>query len=279
MSDPLRTDPSRVNARSESDRTAKIEQLLLDGLDHYFNGQYEQAINVWTRALFLDRSHPRARAYIERARAALAEQQRQSEELLHSGTEAFDRGESREARRLLEDALRRGAPPDEALALLGRLDRIEPHSSPSATSATTLDIERHTAIQWTAEPPGTSSRWWFGALGAAFTLAVAAWLLAVAGMESALPFGNNSTDLLPALRSEQAPLPIPLRGAVALERARALAASGRLHDALAVLDTVRITDPERGEADRLTGDIQRRLIEFAPSLPAQPVEPAQEPQP
>ena len=50
---------------------------------------YEHAINVWTRALFLDRSHARARAYIERARSALAERQRESEELLQNGVAAF----------------------------------------------------------------------------------------------------------------------------------------------------------------------------------------------
>ena len=38
------------------------QHLLLAGLDHYFSGRYEQAIDVWTRALFFDRSHARARA-------------------------------------------------------------------------------------------------------------------------------------------------------------------------------------------------------------------------
>src|SRR5439155_16571767 len=69
MSDPLRTDVSRAFPGAEADRDAKIEQLLLVGLDHYFAAQFDQAINVWTRALFLDRSHARARAYIERARS------------------------------------------------------------------------------------------------------------------------------------------------------------------------------------------------------------------
>ena len=76
MSDPMPTDQSRaVDAMSDADRDAKIEQLLLVGLDHYFAAQYDQAINVWTRALFLDRSHPRARAYIERARSAQVDQE------------------------------------------------------------------------------------------------------------------------------------------------------------------------------------------------------------
>src|SRR3954463_7911415 len=127
MSDPLRTDASRAHAdvTSEPDRDGKIEQLLLVGLDHYFAARYELAINVWTRALFLDRSHPRARAYIERARGALAEKQRESEELLQKGVAAFERGDAGEARRLLQVARAHGAPTDEALAVIERMNRLD----------------------------------------------------------------------------------------------------------------------------------------------------------
>src|SRR5437667_6463540 len=117
MSDPLRTESSRAPEAAGTDRDTKIELLLLAGLDHYFVAQYEQAINVWTRALFLDRSHARARAYIERARSALAERQRESEELLQHGVDAFRRGDGDEARRLLQAAIEGGAPSEEALAV------------------------------------------------------------------------------------------------------------------------------------------------------------------
>src|SRR5207237_586250 len=142
MSDPLRTDGTRTHGgappgdRDAPDRDAKIEQLLLLGLDHYFAAQYDQAINVWTRALFLDRSHARARAYIERARGALAERQRKSEELLHTGVAAFERGEGGEARRLIHEAIDGGAPSDEALAVLDRLNRLE--------AAATIDLPART---------------------------------------------------------------------------------------------------------------------------------------
>src|SRR5438132_3567382 len=95
MSESSRSDsaPGHDSATSPAgnDRDAKIEQLLLVGLDHYFATQYQEAINVWTRALFLDRSHPRARAYIERARTALAERQRQRSEERRVGKECRSR--------------------------------------------------------------------------------------------------------------------------------------------------------------------------------------------
>src|SRR3954466_159258 len=123
MSAPLRTETSRLpEPASRAERDAKIEQLLLAGLDHYFAGQYDQAINVWTRALFLDRSHARARAYIERARSAQAERQRESEALLHDGAAALLRGDCPEARRLLDAAVSGGAASDEVLALRERVE-------------------------------------------------------------------------------------------------------------------------------------------------------------
>src|SRR3954462_10140848 len=140
-SDPLRTDSSQAPAAPDADRDAKIEQLLLAGLDHYFAAHYELAINVWTRALFFDRSHARARAYIDRARSALAERQRQAEELLHGGTAAFRRGDAGEARRLLQAAIDGGAPLEDAFPMLERLNRMEP--APAAPPPMRVAGERH----------------------------------------------------------------------------------------------------------------------------------------
>jgi hypothetical protein len=58
-------------------------------------------------------------------------------------------------------------------------------------------------------------------------------------------------------------LPLPRRGEMALGRARSLAASGRLREALAVLETVRPADPQKPEAERLRGDIQHQLLGLA----------------
>jgi tetratricopeptide (TPR) repeat protein len=260
MSDPLRTDAAS-DVQSGAEREAKIEQLLLTGLDHYFDGQYEQAINIWTRALFLDRGHARARAYIERARSALAEQQRESEELLQRGLAAFDRGASDEARRLLEAAITRGAPPDEALSVLDRIHRLDP----AQAAADAVDDFRDERPAW-IDPPRTSP--------VVRTLRFGAWLmlagavvtgaLIVAGVVPLEWPWSRTPPVAPFQSTVQAPvdpaLAVVRRGERALARARLFARSGRLHDALASLDQVTMTDEEKGEADRLRGEIQRQLL-------------------
>src|SRR4029453_9147505 len=124
MTDALRSDRPSLPDLSDRDRDARIEELLLTGLDHYFAGRHDLAINIWTRVLFLDRAHGKARAYIERARSALAERQREAEELLQTGADALTRGDRVTARELLTSAERAGGS-DETGAVLRRLERLE----------------------------------------------------------------------------------------------------------------------------------------------------------
>jgi tetratricopeptide (TPR) repeat protein len=255
------------------DRDAKIEQLLLAGLDHYFAAQYEQAINVWTRALFIDRSHARARAYIERARSALAERQRQSEEMLHDGVAAFQRGDGIEARRLLEAAIAGGAPSDEALPLLERLERTSvPGRGRSAAPGPRSPLPQERLTDRVVARPGAA----FAAVLFIGLLSLGAYVGSArrADWRGVLPVFDDE----PAIGAAAAPLPpdlslpLPRRGELLLARGRMLATSGRLHEALTVLDQIRPTDPQKEEADRMRGEIQRQLLALTPLPPAPPGE-------
>ena len=144
--DPPGGSPADIDER---ERSSRIEQLLLAGLDHYFAGQYEQAIDVWTRVAFLERRHGKARAYIERARGALAERQREAEELVDRGRAAFDAGDVSTARRLLTEAVAQGGGGDTAALLLERLNRV---AVPAQVSAG--------RVGWPARPaPAVRRRW------------------------------------------------------------------------------------------------------------------------
>ena len=273
MSDPLRTDGSRAHAdvASGPDRDTKIEQLLLVGLDHYFAARYELAINVWTRALFLDRSHARARAYIDRARSALAERQRESEELLQHGVAAYHRGEGDEARRLLQAAIDGGAPSEEALAVLDRMNRFEPAPPAASPRSDRASRERATDVSGTASRPAGGARGRAasvvlvtGIVGLAGVLAwndMADWR-SIAALAKAASRSEPVSSASPVVRDTV--LPLPRRGETALLRAQALAAGGHLRDALSTLDAVRPTDPQVADALRLRADIQRQLLSLTP---------------
>jgi len=263
MSDPLHIEPIPASERhADAERDAKIESLLLAGLDHYFSSDYAQAIDVWTRALFLDRNHARARAYIDRARSALAEQQRESEELLHSGIAAFESGQINAARQLLNAAVQRGGAHEVALAFLTRIDRINA-AAPVAVAPAPPDAVR------TAVPVAVPARHFrAGLLTALFAVAAAGVLIYTLGswdqLRSFVPSVNGSSELaVPPVAAPRDPLVVPRSSELAFARAQALFAGGRLHDALRALELVRPTDPLRSDADQLKVTIQSELIAHA----------------
>ncbi|MCA1563623.1 MAG: hypothetical protein LC804_26370 [Acidobacteria bacterium] len=270
MSEPVRHDAASSAGDPAVDRDARIEELLLIGLDYYFAANYEQAIHVWTRVLFLDRGHARARAYIERARGAVSERQRECEELLYTGLDAFNRGDTGAARQLLTSAVERGAPADEALAFLGRLDRLEAQVTSGDAAGGAAPAIRPAG----PDAEGPRARW-------TGRLSVALSLLVIAGVGTAA-FLDRIMPLLPfkavsggagSLSRSQEPLPIPAIADVALARARALYARGRLREALRALDTITPGDPLASEADALRAEMQRVLLAAIPAPGGPPVIP------
>jgi len=262
MSDPLRTDAGRAaDALSGLERDARIEQLLLQGLDAYFAGAYESAIHVWTRVLFLDRGHDRARAYIERARSAQAERQRESEELLHRGVAAFDRGETTSARSLLSAAASQGASPEVALSYLERLERLDAPARPPAAFEELGDPHP------TPGPPvpsrnGAARPWRLYLLGIVSIVAVsvAGWaglvLFELADIRAAL---QRAPAAAPAPAAVEEAVPVPRQAEIVLAQARAQYRAGHVIDALRLLDTIGPFDPAEGEADQLRAEIQQAL--------------------
>jgi len=272
MSDPARTDDhDGVELPAVGDGDARVEQLLLAGLDHYFASRYEQAVHVWTRVLFLDRGHARARAYIERARSALAERQRHSDELLHRGTAAFEDGQVVIARRLLTAAVEQGAPPEVALAYLGRLDRLSGASLPPQALPVLAIADAVRATP--AAAPSRSRAWggvaWIGAV--TLVLAGAVWMAGAIGKLAR--WGVPEAVAEPSIASPADPLPTVRASDIALARARSLFETGHAGDAVRLLGTIPLADANRAEADRVLADIQRALLTAADPSAADAVSP------
>lgn len=255
--------PASAAESAEADREARIEQLLLSGLDQYFAGQYQHAINIWTRVVFLERAHSRARAYIERARSAMAERQRECEELVHTGIDAYNAGDTATARELLTKAVEQGGPSDTALLFLDRLSRVSgpamipPARHVSRRGASDLDLPTRTA----------PSRGWTATI-AVSAVAATAVLLATLSLVSWLTDPGSPSGTVPE-RAAVEPLPVVRPSEIVLARARSLYADGHLRDALRALDRIDLADPMRADADRLRADVQQTLLAatVAPPVP------------
>ena len=264
MADPRSIDSPGSDADPpDLDRDAKIDELLLAGLEQYFGGRYQEAINIWGRVLFLDRGHQRARAYIERARGALAERQRTTDELVQEGVAALDRGDGPAARRLLSTAVAHGRaarprthvprPARSALAADGNVSGRRLATAPSGPSRRAGGACRRPARPVRALP----------IIGAAILVGVV--ILYAASRDLLRPLVAREWRQVPAAGAAVTPdpLPAPRPSEVALGRARDLYRSGHLKAALAALDGVSEADPLAPEAARLRAELQRTLLESA----------------
>jgi tetratricopeptide (TPR) repeat protein len=256
MTDPTPGAEPASDRLSDVERESRIEQLLVSGLDEYFAGRLDQAINVWTRVLFLDRANDRARAYIDRARRAQAERQRETEALVHQGLQAFDTGDVEQARRLLTSALEHGAPHEQALPVLHRIGLLA-----APVPATPAPRRPRWRRPPSPAPSAPIARRWYG-LGVAAVLATSLaglWIVAA----PAVPAGPTP----PAVDRVDTALPVPGASEAYLVRAQALFTAGKVPDALAVLDRVAPGDRAYAAAQALRARLQRALLQAATPRP------------
>jgi hypothetical protein len=263
MTDPNPTNvPTPGDRAADLDRAAKIDELLLAGLDHYFGGRFQDAIDVWGRVLFLDRGHAGARAYIERARGALAERQRKTEELVGEGVAALDRGDGLTARQLLSRAVENGDPHDLARPHLERLNRLASH----APAVYRLRWMPHAAGRGEPESdaePARPPRPVRALPIVGVTLLVGIVIVVAASRDWLRPLVARSgrpVPAVPVMASPREPLPVPSPAEIALARSRELYSGGHVKAALAALDGVPDADPLAAEAIRLRADLQRTLL-------------------
>ncbi len=252
MIDPTSGDSPLALPLTDAEREARIEELLVSGLDEYFAGRMDHAVNIWTRVLFLDRANDRARAYIDRARRAQAERQRESEGLMHQGLQAFDDGDVEGARRLLTAAVERGAPHEQALPVLHRIGLLDVTAS-SAQSPAPRGRWRRTDRPSAGAVSSRLGPW-----------LLAAGIAALGGIAVVVSEDRTPSALATsAIDVGTAALPVPAASEAHLSRARQLFEAGKLPDALRVLERIDEGDAAYAEAQALRGRVQRELLTAA----------------
>jgi tetratricopeptide (TPR) repeat protein len=255
------TDAPR-HADQTTDRTpsgdSRVESLLAEGLEHYFEGRFEDAIHLWTRVLFLDRHQASARAYIERARGALAERQRRADESLQTVSGLLDGGRAAEARARLLQIIAITGDDERTAALRLRLERLE---RVSGGAQRIHAVAEPTIVWWQRGLAWASYRVRLRHVAAASLVVCLGVLLSSPAIRTRMGF--DAPTSAPVVAPAAVPVPVLAAGDVALIRARALYARGRLADALAVLDRVGTEQNTRPDADRLRVEIQRVLLAAA----------------
>ena len=241
---PTATPPAPSSA--PDDHAARIDQLLTAGLDEYFAGRYDGAVQVWSRVFFLDRSNARARAYIERARSAVAERQRVAEATaaadVHRGWS--DEGRPAEARPIADPGV---------LVVSGALAArlAPPQAAPEADAADRGD----------AGPTAATRR---AKVAHGLLVAAAGVLLFVAGYTVAAR--DWIFEIVSGVSSRRAPAANARASEVALHDARQAFDARRYDDARRALTRIPAGDPLRAEADALVAQIQRTWPIVSPML-------------
>lgn len=102
--------------------TARVQQYLKEGKDLFASGQYQDAIDVWTRIFILDESNTEADALIAQAKEEMNANQGEIEHHLTEAIAAFNAGDLNRSRPLLERVLQSFPGHREALYYLGRIN-------------------------------------------------------------------------------------------------------------------------------------------------------------
>lgn len=97
--------PAAGPPAGDSGGDGRIPELLAEGQGAAERGDYQGAIDAWSRIFLIDVDHEEAARRIEEARRLKAEREREVEEIFHEGLAALERGDRDGARERFERVL------------------------------------------------------------------------------------------------------------------------------------------------------------------------------
>ncbi len=131
--EPPTAEPPTADGAGGGDR---IAQLLEEGREIYERGEYQAAIDVWSRIFLIDIDNQEASKRIEEARSKKAELERRAEEIFHQGIGQIEKSELEEAKESLRQVLE--LDPSHSMAR-EYLEQLEAGQVPTVKSAGEVD--------------------------------------------------------------------------------------------------------------------------------------------
>jgi tetratricopeptide (TPR) repeat protein len=261
-------------ARSAAEDAAKGEReialLLKQGDEAASRGDYEGAIEIWSRIFLIDINSVEAVTRIEKAREDMSSGSQQLTGLLEKGKRAFDSGDLDAARSAFLQALSVSERDPTARSYLDRIEaQMAPSSAPEPAPASddaAADFESLSAepaeSERAAPPPkkrtGPSLRVKpsVAIIGAVFVVLVAAgaWLVLRPSKAASAP--------PPA----PAPAPPSAKSGGSLEKATAFFQEGKIPETIAELKRIGPTDPDYAKAKQLLESLNRTAGAGAPGV-------------
>lgn len=266
-------DFSSAASQTSPDDLKKIEQYLADGDGAAAAGDYQQAIDLWSRIFLIDVTNEQASERIERAKMKKREAEDKAEPTLAAAIQAFDRKDYDTARVKFNDVLRIDPSNESALSYINRLPEpsgARPSTPPPAGAKATpppaaapRDILEDDEFSGTYEPamppeappvakpekkgdkkaaPAKKSS---KGLPVVPIVAVVALLVVIAGGWFAWSkFAKPSYD--------------PKETAATFTQAGVLAKQGKFDEAIALLQDVKPEDPQHDKAVIMIADLQQK---------------------
>jgi tetratricopeptide (TPR) repeat protein len=272
-------DFATASVATSSDDQSKIRQYLGDGDRAFAGGDYQQAIDLWSRIFLIDVTNDEASDRIENAKAKRRQIEQAIEPLLTSGVTAFEQGDTAQAHKDLSEVLRIDPQNSTAQRYLDRLGetvveggataRSNPYVAPSVLDDDNLDL----GFLDEPLPGGAESPLIPPSPGSAGTAAPTKLTGKVSKPKVAAPPRKLPIATIAAvlgaivllgggwfawLRFQSQPEVVTGAGQAVIARATTLAGIGKFDQAIALLSDIKPDDPQHDQALVMIADLRKK---------------------
>ncbi|HEX6640665.1 MAG TPA: tetratricopeptide repeat protein, partial [Thermoanaerobaculia bacterium] len=285
-------DFATASVTTSSDDQSKIRQFLSDGDRAFAGGDYQQAIDLWSRIFLIDVTNDEASDRIEKAKSKRREIEQSIEPLISSGVAAFEAGNTSQAHSDLSEVLRLDPKNRTAQEYLDRLGetvadtRSNPYIPPTVRDDDSLDLgmldEEALPPGFEAPlvppPPGGAAA---PAPGKARTTGKVSRPAAAAAPRKLPMTAIAAVVVLLGLvgggwyvwnRFKDQPVADAGQGQALIARATTLAGLGKYDQAIALLQDIQPNDPLHDQALVLIADIRKKMSNAAQMIDGIPAD-------